>query len=162
MDEKSRCYILQKNGWYFTDDQGYILNRFLMDGVHTPNNIAVSPTGEYVFIACRSEGNVHCWQREIDGINYKRHSDLDMTHIGMGGICIDKNGFLYLSSTPDGYIKVLDPNFKPVDVLSGGRPAIHGPVRAIVSPNGRCLYILQSGGTTPVRMLQWEKLPTNK
>ena len=129
-----------------------------MDGIHTPNDIAVSPTGEIVLVACRSEGTVHCWHRENDRIDYHQISDLDVSNIGMGRISYDKKGFLYVTSTPGGYVNVMKPDFEPVDLLVGGKPSLNNPVSAVPSPDGMYIYILQAGGTTPVKMLQWEKL----
>jgi len=158
VDEKGFYYLLQKKGWYKTNQHGHIISRIFYEKVHTPNNIAVSPNGEFVLLACRTEGIVHSWQREENQITYKRISDLGTHNVGMGGITCDKNGNIYLAATPRNFVKVWNQNFELVDLLLGGKPSIHGPRLAIPSPYGDLVYIIAIGATTPVRMTKWQKI----
>ena len=158
ISSQNYLYILNKNAWYVVDQLGQIWGKFDFDGIHTPNNISVTPDGKSVFVACRTEGTVHHWIGEFSrfGAIYKQISDLPESNVGMGEISCDPNGLIYLASTPGQYIKVLDKNYQTVDFLLGGKPGIQAPRSAVPSPDGNLVFVIEIGAATPVQMLKWE------
>ncbi len=159
VDGRNRFFVLQKKGWYIADAQGNLMNRFQFTGVHSPNNIAVTPGGEYVFVACRTEGQVHVWFKTGSGpyLNYRAKDNLLCQNIGMGGVSCGGDGTVFLAATPSGSVRVLNSNLETIDFIQGGKPAVQAPRLAIASPDERFVIILEVGGTTPVRMHKWEK-----
>ena len=159
-DGRGRIYLLQKDGWSVFAPDGAQLASVSFGRRHSPNGIAVSPDGETVLISCRTEGSVHRWQRAAPGGArvYTRAQDLPVANVGLGGVFWGLDGTVLVCHVPDSYVTVLDRHFRTVDYLIGGKPALRVPRAAVSSPSGELIYVLPTGGMTPVRLQQWKKI----
>ncbi len=160
INANDEIYVLQGNDWYVANRQGKLLGRFWLSLSHSLNNLAVSPDGKNVFIACRTDATVHHWQGAVLGrkASYRPLTDLSVANMGIGGVSCGKDGSIFLAETPGGFVKVLDRELHLVDFLRNGKPALRAPRLLVPSPDSQTLYILEAGGEASVRMRKWEKI----
>lgn len=158
-DSALRVYLLRRDGWTVADARGTILYRFSFKNRHTPNNIAVSPGGKTVLVSCRTEGAVHRWERITEHpLLYLREDDVPTANVGLGEVSWSPSGTVTISHVPGHYVTVLDSALHLIDFVRGGKPALRAPRLAVCGPADSLLYILQIGGTTPVRVQKWQRV----
>ena len=158
-DRVGQIYLLYRDGWSIADSTGNILWRFRFKQRHTPNTIAVSPDGRWVLVACRTEGSVHRWERVAEHpAFFLQEDDLPTGNVGLGGVHWSPGGTITISHVPGGYVSVLDSTFQLIDYLRGGRPALRAPRLAVCGPADSLIFILETGGTTPVRAQKWRRM----
>ncbi len=150
-------FVLRNGGWYIVNRNGDLIGEYPFSESHTVNNIAVSPNGREVLIACRTEGTVHRWAgyTTLTKALYTALSDLDIQTMGIGSVSIGSTGLIFLAETSTGYLRILEADFGLVDVLCECR----APRLALPSFDNEFFYILETGGTTPVRMSRWNSNP---
>ena len=155
-------YILNIDGWVILNPIGIKIGKEPFPQIHTVNNIAVSADGRHVFVACRTEGAVHHWIgfASENTASYKQVQDLDVFNISLGSVTIGANGFIYLAETPSGIVRILDQNLNIFDILSKGKPGLTAPRLVLPSSDSSFLYVIETGGTTPIRMRKFLKIKT--
>ena len=108
--------------------------------------IAVAPDGETVYLACEEDGVVDRYRR-IQGSDPQQYKhDGVLTGISIGTAAIDLfNGERIFISEGDGTVRILLPDGTEVEDIAGKDRPILTPRGVAMSPDGKILYVVQTG-----------------
>jgi len=164
-DMNSNAYVLEYNStrWHVYDANWQEITTNPLGESLVGNGIAVTPDGNAVYIACKSEGKIQSWIGAVEGkyLHFWRSGSLPLTRIGGGTVGTDSNGNIYVSHMPADRVTVLDEQCNISGFLRGGTPPLRAPKGVSICPTGRIIYILETGAEGPSRVSKWKKIETN-
>lgn len=160
IDGQGNIFVIESdgNGWHILNSNGKELRHSPMFGAHMSQGIAVNKEGTRVYIACRAEGTVHCWQGSIIGDEaiYEQMDDLPVTDVGLGAVDVGPDGRVYVSQCDIGTISIFNKNHEFIEYLRGDDPPITAPRGVAIAPNGQYLTVAEWGIDSPLFMQRWE------
>ena len=80
--------------------------------------------------------------------------------MGLGKIKTDNKGNIFVCHTPKGIISIWNQESNFIGHIAGGNPPINAPRSIGISPNGQTLYVLETSGIGPTRLVKWERILT--
>ncbi len=166
IDANGHIYIIESDGnaWHLLDAGGRELRHSPFFGSHLSQGIAVNPEGTRVYVACRGEGTVHCWSREIagDSTNFKQTDDLPVREVGLGAVDVDQKGRIYVSQCDIGQVSIFDAHHQFIQYLKGTEPPLTAPRGVAISPDGKVLTIAEWGIDSSLKLQQWRYQPISE
>jgi uncharacterized lipoprotein YddW (UPF0748 family) len=160
-DREGHLYILEQGSsrWHVTTSLGIELQGSPFGIEHSANDIAVLEDGSRIFISDRTTNGVQCWHGAIEGYRarYWQEDDLPAMDVGWAGLARDRSDYVYVPHSQAGAVSIFNRNGKPVEHLVGGTPALNAPQDIAVSTSGDTLFVIETMGSGPTRILQWLK-----
>ena len=153
-------FVLQNstNRWRVLNADGIELGGSPFGGGDTAWGIAVDPKVATVYVTNETHDIVERWVGAIEAGRARFwREDFPVNNIGLGKIKSDNNGNFYFPHTPLGLVTIWNGAGQPLGHISGGNPPINAPKSIGVSPDGKTVYILETSGFGPTRLVKWER-----
>jgi len=164
-DENGNIFIMERSStrWHILTAKGKEFKGSPFGGGHNGNDIAVLDDGASVFINDLSTNTIQLWHGAIEGkrARYWRGTDPPAVDIGLGQIKTHKSDYVYVSHSQRGIITIFDRTGYPVEHLSGGNPPLNAPKNIGINQNNDILYVMESSGAGPTRLVKWVKEKKN-
>jgi hypothetical protein len=150
------------NQWHVMNQIGEELRGSPFGGGNTGWGIAVDPKGAAVCVTNETHDIVERWVGAIEAGRARFwREEFTAIDVGLGKVKSDKSGNFYICHSPRGIVSVVNRAGKLLGYISDGNPPINAPRSIGVSPDGSTLYILETSGEGPTRLVKWEKSISN-
>ncbi len=160
-DRDGHLYILEQGSsrWHVTTSLGIELQGSPFGVEHSANDIAVLEDGSRIFISDRTTNGVQCWHGAIEGYRarYWQEDDLPAMDVGWARLARDRSDYVYVPHSERGAVSIFSRTGKPVEHLVGGAPPLNAPQDIAVSASGDTLFVIETMGSGPTKILQWFK-----
>ena len=168
VDGRGFIYIIEAESdvWHVLNPRGQELEGSPFRGGDVNQGIAVSSDGRHVYISSRAcvekedgQAGVHHWIGECyrNHANFYQVADVPAFDTSIGALKIDRENNLYICEPVVGAIRVVNSGHSLLGFIYGDNPPLRAPRDVAVCPNGQLVYVLDTGGLTPVRVQRWKR-----